>query len=152
MSSGRFETYCKVSLRGRVAVDPELLVTGRSQRAIFVVLIERPRDRADRLYVVAWDERAEEVNEKIVRGQLVDVSGSARINEWEHEGKRHVRLEVHADIVRLVPKDVSSPAPSAASLQGEAAPIRDELAASGLPAEPREIRRPASNVGDDLPW
>ena len=154
-----FETFCKVKLRARVATDPELHGAGKTQRAIFAAVVDRPNAKEDRLYVVAWGERAEEVNEKVMRGQLVDVTGSGRVNEWEYDGRHHVRLEVHADTVQPVYKEVRPAAgPPEDSRQSAASPGTSEPAGeapaprAGSQHSEAMSRAPSGNVGDDLPW
>lgn len=160
-----FETRCKMVLRAHVVDDPALHGSGETRRALVWVAVDRPKGRQDRFLVVAWGDKADEVNEQVMRGQLVDVDGSCRINEWRDRSlKEHVTVEVHADLVRPVYKDapgastsLEEPAgrPSADAehaLGQEEGRAMDTLEGSNSVDAGRELASPAANAREDLPW
>ena len=75
-----------IVIQGRLSKDPELRYT-RNQTAVatFSVAVQRDYDRekADFIDVIAWRQTAEFVEKHFRKGQMIIVSGSLQMREWE---------------------------------------------------------------------
>ena len=163
--SMQFETRCKIQLRAHVLDDPALYVTGDIRRAVVSVAVDRPKGKSDKFLVVAWAEKADQLNEQVMRGQLIDIDGSCRINQWfDRNQKEHLTVEVHADIFRPVYKDAPSAVPELDAPAAGPPPEAETMPTHGSgtvedipPPASRRVPDPrtaslAANAREDLPW
>ena len=92
-----------IVIQGRLSKDPELRYT-RNQTAVatFSVAVQRDYDRekADFIDVIAWRQTAEFVEKHFRKGQMIIVSGSLQMREWEDKhGNRRISAEINASNV-----------------------------------------------------
>lgn len=89
-----------IVIQGRLSKDPQLRYT-RNQTAVatFSVAVQRDYDRekADFIDVIAWRQTAEFVEKHFRKGQMIIVSGSLQMREWEDKhGNRRISAEINA--------------------------------------------------------
>ena len=93
----------QIMIQGRLAKDPELRYTrNQTPVATFSVAVQRDydRDKADFINVAAWRQTAEFVDKYLRKGQMVIISGSLQMRDYEdRDGKRRTVAEVVADHV-----------------------------------------------------
>lgn len=92
-----------IVIQGRLAKDPELRYT-KNQTAVatFSVAVQRDhdRDKADFIDVTVWRQTAEFVSNYFHKGQMIIVSGSLQMRQWEDKhGSRRVTAEINASNV-----------------------------------------------------
>lgn len=92
-----------IVIQGRLAKDPELRYT-KNQTAVatFSVAVQRDydRDKADFIDVTVWRQTAEFVSNYFHKGQMIIVSGSLQMRQWEDKhGNRRVTAEINASNV-----------------------------------------------------
>ena len=98
-------TINNVQLLGRVGTDPEMTYTpnGTAVTKLRLATDRYRRDaepETDWHNIVVWNGTAEAVNNYVVKGQRIYVSGRLVQNSWEGEdGQRRHRTEVHASEV-----------------------------------------------------
>ena len=92
-------SYNKVILVGRLTRDPEIksLPSG-SQVAKFAIAVDRNyNDEVDFINIIAFGKQAEFVSNYLLKGKLVLVEGSLRINSFtDREGVNRQKAEVNA--------------------------------------------------------
>lgn len=92
-----------ITIQGRLSKDPELRYT-RNQTAVatFSVAVQRDydRDKTDFIDVVAWRQSAEFIEKYFRKGQMIVVSGSLQMRDWEDKhGNKRTSAEVVAEHV-----------------------------------------------------
>lgn len=92
-----------ITIQGRLSKDPELRYT-KNQTAVatFSVAVQRDydRDKTDFIDVVAWRQAAEFIEKYFRKGQMIVVSGSLQMRDWEDKhGTRRTSAEVVAEHV-----------------------------------------------------
>ena len=98
-------TINRVELLGRVGTDPDMQYTpGGTAVTRLRLATDRKRSNGetetDWHNVVAWDRRAEAVNQYVGKGQRIYVAGRLAHNSWEgDDGQRRYRTEIHAQEV-----------------------------------------------------
>ena len=98
-------TINKVELLGRVGTEPEMKYTpgGTAITTLRLATDRRRQDgdtTADWHNIVVWGKSAEAVNNYVVKGNRIYVSGRLVQNTWENgDGERRSRTEVHASEV-----------------------------------------------------
>ena len=98
-------TINKVELLGRVGTEPEMKYTpgGTAITTLRLATDRRRQDgqvEADWHDVVCWSKTAEAVNNYVVKGNRIYVSGRLVQNSWQTEdGQNRHRTEVHASEV-----------------------------------------------------
>jgi single-strand DNA-binding protein len=94
-----------VVIGGVVGRDPEVksTTTGKTV-ASFSIAVDNGKDRESDWYEInAWETSAKIVQDMVVKGSLVVVSGRLSQNKWEDkEGKKHTRVLVTATSINLV--------------------------------------------------
>lgn len=92
-----------IVLMGRLTRDPEMRTTQSGKPVTsFSLAVERDfqKDVTDFINIVAWNRTAEFVNSYFTKGQLVAVSGSLQIRNWEDQnGNKRQTAEVIAEHV-----------------------------------------------------
>jgi single-stranded DNA-binding protein len=95
---------------GVIVDQPVLRSYPRGARLQFTLRRERPSGAHDNYTVVAWRGAATRLAEQISQGQTVLVVGDQAIFGWQDDkGQWHRRVELTAQIVRLVPFVVEAP-------------------------------------------
>ncbi|MFL0267548.1 single-stranded DNA-binding protein [Candidatus Clostridium radicumherbarum] len=101
----------RVVLIGRLTKDPEMKVFEESGKVNtkFTLAVERSfknkngEREADFIPVTFWGKRAEIVNEHLVKGKLISVTGRLQTHSYEDaEGKRKYIAEVIADEFQFI--------------------------------------------------
>jgi single-strand DNA-binding protein len=119
---------------GRLTRDAELKYTP-SNTAIctFAIATDSRQKRNDQWVEEAsfwdvdlWGKLAESLNQYLIKGKLVGVSGSLRIDAWEKDGVKHSKVKINAQEVQLVGS-------------------KDEAKQDAPRASPREPRKPSGN-------
>lgn len=92
-----------IVIQGRLSKDPELRYT-KNQTAVatFSVAVQRDydRDKADFIDVTVWRQTAEFVSNYFHKGQMIIVSGSLQMRQWEDKhGNRRATAEINASNV-----------------------------------------------------
>lgn len=92
-----------ITIQGRLSKDPELRYT-KNQTAVatFSVAVQRDydRDKTDFIDVVAWRQAAEFIEKYFRKGQMIVVSGSLQMRDWEDKhGNKRTSAEVVAEHV-----------------------------------------------------
>lgn len=92
-----------IVLMGRLTRNPEMRTTQSGKPVTsFSLAVERDfqKDVTDFINIVAWNRTAEFVNSYFTKGQLVAVSGSLQIRNWEDQnGNKRQTAEVIAEHV-----------------------------------------------------
>ena len=93
----------QITIQGRLCKNPELRYTrNQTPVATFSVAVQRDydRDKADFIDVTAWRQMAEFVEKYFRKGQMIIVSGSLQMRDWEDKhGNKRVSAEINADRV-----------------------------------------------------
>ena len=97
----------KVNLLGRLVKDPELrYTTSGTAVASFTLAVDRrfqkqgEERQADFINCIAWQKTAEFVANYFTKGQMMALSGSIQVRNWEDsEGVKRYATEVIADEV-----------------------------------------------------
>ncbi|MDZ7343126.1 MAG: single-stranded DNA-binding protein [candidate division KSB1 bacterium] len=92
----------RVIVTGRLTRDPELRSTSSGERLCRFTLASHYAvktadgwaEKANFFDVVAWGRQAETLSRYLKRGERLLVDGELRHSSWEHEGKRHNRVEI----------------------------------------------------------
>ena len=100
-------SYNKVVLVGRLTRDPETkFAASGTQIATFSLAVDRdyPKDsnEADFIRIVTFGKTAEFVGNYLLKGRLILVEGSLRINKWEKDGEKKQNAEVVASNIRFL--------------------------------------------------
>lgn len=104
-----------VSLVGRLTKDPEIRTVKGEQEdqkvANFTLAVNRPfkaehgERSADFIQCQAWGKQAQFMEQFVVKGQLVAVTGSIRTRDWEDdEKKKHYVTEINVDMIQSLEK------------------------------------------------
>ena len=99
-----------VVLVGRLTRDAELKYTANGQAVCkFSVAVNRRRkngdqwvDEANFFDVVLWGRQGEALNQYLVKGKMVGVTGELRQDRWEQDGQNRSRVEVVAANIQLI--------------------------------------------------
>lgn len=99
-----------VVLVGRLTRDAELKYTNNGYPVCnFSIAVNRRRkngdvweDEASFFDVVLWGKLGEALNQYLVKGKQVSVSGELRQNRWEQDGQTRSRVEVVATNLQLL--------------------------------------------------
>lgn len=99
-----------VTLVGRLTRDAELKYTGAGYPVCkFSIAVNRSRKNGDTweeetsfFDIVLWGKRGEALNQYLVKGKQVAVSGELRQNRWEQDGQSRSKVEVVATNIQLV--------------------------------------------------
>lgn len=89
-------------ITGRLTKDPELKATnGGSHYCRFSVANnyavkqgETWVDKVNFFEVVAWGRQAETIHKYVTKGQKLLIEGALRWSSWEHDGKKHSKVEI----------------------------------------------------------
>lgn len=93
----------RVVLIGRLTRDPELKSTnGGAYFCRFSLASNHSRKQSDGTYkdeagffeCVAWGKSAEILHKYVQKGHRLAVEGALRWSSWEHEGKKHSKVEI----------------------------------------------------------
>jgi single-strand DNA-binding protein len=100
-------SFNKVLLVGRLTRDPETkFAASGTQIATFSLAVDRdyPKesDATDFIRVVTFGKTAEFVGNYLLKGRLILVEGSLRINKWERDGEKKQNAEVVASNIRFL--------------------------------------------------
>lgn len=105
-----------IVLMGRLTRNPEMRTTQSGKPVTsFSLAVERDfqKDVTDFINIVAWNRTAEFVNSYFTKGQLVAVSGSLQIRNWEDQnGNKRQTAEVIAEHVYFAEPKRPSDRPS----------------------------------------
>jgi len=100
-------SYNKVVLVGRLTRDPETkFASSGTQISTFNIAVDRdyPKepDATDFIRIVTFGKTAEFVGNYLLKGRLILVEGSLRINKWEKDGEKKQNAEVVASNIRFL--------------------------------------------------
>lgn len=168
MSSG----YMKVIALGYVGADSELRATASGQAVLNfrIACTETWKDKdgskqekTEWLGCVVWGPRAEALAKFVLKGQQILVEGKLRTREWDKDGVKHYRTEVHADEIVLcggrgdrgasgAPADARAPRDAAPQQSRTSAPTGRAAAADGYGSSSKGQRASTatSPVADDF--
>lgn len=119
-----------VTVAGNLAADPEIryLSDGKAVTNL-TVMVNRRTKQGDQWVdanvtgwrVSCWEQMAENVAERLRKGDPVVVTGLAEEKSWDQNGEKRYRIEVTArsiglDLGKVRPSQDSQPAPARASL------------------------------------
>jgi single-strand DNA-binding protein len=132
-----------VILIGRLTRDAELKYTpSGTPLAKFSVAVNRKhkdgdewKEEANFFDIVLWGKTAEALNQYLVKGKQVAVSGELHQNRWEQDGQQRSKVEIVAETIQLLGG-------------GEA---RGEARAEPKAQEPRVIMERQPTDGDEFP-
>lgn len=99
-----------VVLVGRLTRDAELKYTNTGYPVCnFSIAVNRRRrngdvweDEASFFDIVLWGKQGEALNQYLVKGKQVSVSGELRQNRWEQDGQTRSKVEVIANNIQLL--------------------------------------------------
>ncbi len=124
-------SFNQVILMGNLTRDPELRTTPNGQSVCsFSLALNRSykgadgnwQEATDFVDVVAWGALGERVNQYVVKGRPVLVSGRLQSRSWEQDGQKRSKVEVVAsDVTFLGGRDGSQSADSGSSEQAPTA-------------------------------
>ena len=133
----------QVILMGRLTRDPELrtTTTGKSVVNFSLAVDKGGQDAgADFFEIVAWEKRAELVQQYLSKGRRCLVQGRLSQRQWEQDGQKRSRIEVMANDVTFLdgPNSGSDGAGAPASQPASPAPqadavVDDEIDLSDIP-------------------
>lgn len=111
-------SFNQVTLMGNLTRDPELRTTPNGQSVCsFSLALNRSykgadgnwQEATDFVDVVAWGTLGERVNQYLVKGRPVLVSGRLQSRSWEQDGQKRSKVEVVAnDVTFLGGRDSNS--------------------------------------------
>jgi single-strand DNA-binding protein len=98
-----------IVLIGRLTRDAELKYTGGGTPVCkFSIAVNRRRkvndrweDEANFFDVVLWGKQGETLNQYLLKGKQVGISGELRQERWEKDGQTRSRIEIVANNVQL---------------------------------------------------
>ncbi len=94
-----------ITIQGRLCADPDLRSTQAGKKvASFTLAVDRDfqRDEADFINCVAWEKKAEFVNQYFTKGQMALVTGRLQIRQWtDKEGGKRTAAEVVANEIHF---------------------------------------------------
>lgn len=108
-------------LIGRLVRDPELKSTnGGTYFCRFTLAANHSQKKQDGSYedkagffdCVAWGKQAEAVHKYVSKGQRLLVEGSLRWSSWEHEGKKHSKVEINVETFNFIERKADSQSPT----------------------------------------
>lgn len=146
----------RVILLGNLGADPELRFTGGGQAVLNIRLATNKswldkdkvkRERTDWHNVVVWGARAEGLAKILTKGSTILVEGELRTSDFEKDGQKHYRTDVHA-------LDVILAGGNRGGGEGASESRSDSGQRSGGGARKRKAAAPAQTGGDygeDLP-
>ena len=119
-----------VILTGRLTADPELGYT-QSQKAMcrFTLAVDRTKEGADFIRIVAWDRQAENVNRYLRKGSKCAVNGRIQTGSYkDKDGKTVYTTDVVATNVEFLdskpqPVDMGATKAQAEALFGDDVPF-----------------------------
>lgn len=153
----------RVTLIGRLTRDAELKYTSSSMPVCrFSIALNKIRksgeqrtEEAHFFDIVLWGRAAESLHKYLVKGKQVAIDGELRQDRWEQDGQQRSRVEIVAQNVQLLGRDMDSSASSGAS--GGYAPRQpySQQAGGGQQApqaqEPRGYQGQDAEFPDDIP-
>lgn len=120
-----------VVLLGRLTRDPELKSTNGGQVFCrFTLASNYSQKKSDGSYdekpnfidCVVWGKSAEAVHKYVSKGRRLLVEGALRWSSWEHEGKKHSKVEILVEsfnfIERKSDSGMQTPEPTGAARVG----------------------------------
>ena len=156
----------KVILLGNLGANPELRFTASGTAVLnfrlatsesFVDRNKEPQSRTDWHSVVVWGARAQALAKLLFKGTQVVVEGGLRTSNFEKEGVRRYKTEIHARDIYLVGRRIQ--ADDSGPQGAQRADLADETLDHGeIP--PSEVRaaQPARRVAlprdqmDEMPY
>lgn len=102
-----------VTLIGRMTADPEVGYT-QSQKAVckFTLAVDRLKEGADFIRIVAWDRQAENIGRYMHKGSKVAVNGRIQTGSYkDRDGKTVYTTDVVAISVEFLDSRQQAPAP-----------------------------------------
>lgn len=96
----------RICLIGRLTSDPELRKANDKSVTSFVLAVDRFKDSTDFIPCVAWEKRAETLQQYCHKGDRLGVSGRLQIRQYEDKegNKKSVAEVVIEDFDLLQPK------------------------------------------------
>jgi len=99
-----------VSIIGRLTRDAELNFTaGGNAVCKFSIAVNRSRKSGDHyeeeanfFTVVVWGRQAESLNQYLLKGKQVAVSGELRQERWQQDGQNRYRIDIIANTIQLL--------------------------------------------------
>lgn len=104
-------------LIGRLVRDPELKSTnGGTYFCRFTLASNHSLKKSDGSYedkagffdCIVWGKQAEAVHKYVSKGQRLLVEGSLRWSSWEHEGKKHSKVEINVESFNFIERKQDS--------------------------------------------
>lgn len=94
-----------ITIQGRLCADPDLRSTQAGKKvASFTLAVDRDfqKDEADFIACVAWEKKAEFVDQYFTKGQMALVTGRLQIRQWtDKEGGKRTAAEVVANEIHF---------------------------------------------------
>ena len=145
-------SMASITLVGRLTRDAELKYTNAGQAVCHFTIATDARVKKGDQYVEEgsfwevdlWGKRGEAVNQYLVKGSLVGVSGPVRLEKSEYEGKTYTRARVNAQDLQLL---------GGKKQEGEGAAQGDSAGApKPEPRQPQLGEPPRDDFADDIPF
>jgi len=138
------QSMASITIVGRLTRDAELKYLNSGEAICHFSIATDTRVKKGSEYVDEpsfwevdlWGKRGESVNQYLAKGKQVAVSGSARIERWEHEGKSFTKVKVNANDVQML-----GPKPEG---QAESTDRQQPAARQGPAAQPAPRQSPFS--------
>lgn len=86
-----------VSLLGRLTKDPEVQYTGTGKaylRFTLAVKRENNKEETDFITCVAWEKRAELIEQYFTKGQRILITGRLSVSSYEKDGEKRYSTDV----------------------------------------------------------
>lgn len=124
-------------ITGRLTKDPELKSTNSGTyfcrfsvaNNYSVKQGDQWVEKANFFDVVAWGKQAETIHKYVQKGQKLLIEGALRWSSWEHEGKKHSKVEILLERFEFM----------GAKPDGQSEPHGDPAAAAAFNADDSDI-------------
>lgn len=95
-----------IVLVGRLTSEPKLESVGTSSKCTFSIANNRSykkgeewKNEASFFEVVTWGTFADRISSKLVKGELIVISGRLQQDRWEKDGQKQSRIYIIADSI-----------------------------------------------------
>lgn len=95
-----------IVLVGRLTSEPKLESVGTSSKCTFSIANNRSykkgeewKNEASFFDVVTWGTFADRISSKLVKGELIVISGRLQQDRWEKDGQKQSRIYIIADSI-----------------------------------------------------
>jgi len=97
-----------IALIGRMVRDPEIKSTGKSDLAKFTLASSRKfKDQEEVLFIdcIVWGALTKVVQNYCNKGKQIAVVGRLKLNQWEKDGVKRSKHEIHVNDLTLLGGD-----------------------------------------------